>query len=595
VNSEAHPKLGALVAAMPFPQVRLLTAVAASVLAVGFTSAPSLAADCAASALIAKTISLPGALTDIKIDDNCRYVYVANHELNQIEVYSIDKGQLLAPIKAGSRPISMDFTVDGSTLYVANNGQRGFTTSQPSTIALIDTATHSVRRQITTVSAPAYLAVAKSGRVVFTVSDESRFVSTFDPATNTITERSDAYPLRSALVRASGDRSTIYLAEYNSSGGGVYKYDSNTDKFVAKAQMRQFLSNLSVNETGSASIVYGAGSARILDGSLSQISVIPNSYRHLVIDPAGSYAYFTTAVSAGGSNIQVFEMKTSRGIGVLPLSDRILASSGRLAMSRDGKLIAAITEKGLSLVPVTSPTDYSIQVMAFGTESVAHSAFRIHNINKSDNFSVRDGVIRIALVDANSGEWLKSWLSPVIPAGAAAEFDIAEIEAGITPRANYQARIEATFEGTLTHALKLGNGAVTNITNCSSGNDGVASANGLTRNVAHAYNSTSGFESTIRLTNTGRTRKNWYFSLFTGTDRKAVAGTRSYLMNMYPGEGRSITVAALEKELGIAPPSNSEPYIVEIQGQLTTSIQHTVKHLASGTVADFSQICKLPI
>ena len=61
-------------------------------------------------------------LADMLTDTARQRLYVANPGLNRIEVFDMQKRQLLAPIAVGQLPRSMAFGADNNTLYVANSG-----------------------------------------------------------------------------------------------------------------------------------------------------------------------------------------------------------------------------------------------------------------------------------------------------------------------------------------------------------------------------------------------------------------------------------------------------------------------------------------
>jgi uncharacterized protein (TIGR03437 family) len=61
-------------------------------------------------------------LTEMLTDTVRQRLYIANPGLNRIEVFDMQKRQLLAPIAVGQLPRSMAFGTDGNTMYVANSG-----------------------------------------------------------------------------------------------------------------------------------------------------------------------------------------------------------------------------------------------------------------------------------------------------------------------------------------------------------------------------------------------------------------------------------------------------------------------------------------
>src|SRR5262249_1851132 len=61
-------------------------------------------------------------LTDMVTDGPRQRLYIANPGMNRIEVFDMQRQQLLPPISVGQLPRSMAMGNDGNTLYVANSG-----------------------------------------------------------------------------------------------------------------------------------------------------------------------------------------------------------------------------------------------------------------------------------------------------------------------------------------------------------------------------------------------------------------------------------------------------------------------------------------
>src|SRR3972149_8929909 len=67
-------------------------------------------------------VPLNGTARQLVIDETCKYVYLTNGTLDQVEVFSLRTGTLEPPIPVGPMPWGLDLTPDGNTLYVANLG-----------------------------------------------------------------------------------------------------------------------------------------------------------------------------------------------------------------------------------------------------------------------------------------------------------------------------------------------------------------------------------------------------------------------------------------------------------------------------------------
>jgi DNA-binding beta-propeller fold protein YncE len=306
-----------------------------------------------------KFVTLSGALSPPLIDDTCTFVYIANGTLNRIEVYSLQTLSFERPIQVGSQPKGMEFSADGSLLYVANMSAQNF--------SLVDLAQRAEVRKIPfpipggslSMDTPLALARANTGRMIFAstsgklmeldLATDQSWIRTDGPSNGTFSSR--------AHMEASGDRSTIVLIDGGSTGGALLKYTAASNSFGAPKPMGQFMSDIAVNRTGSQ--ILASPGTFVLDSAFNLSGTVIGStgFGGVAIDPRWPVGY-----RAEGSNLEVLNLATFLEGTNLPLGDTVTTASssnyvGRMDISPDGLLVAVTTDHGLSLVapPVAAP------------------------------------------------------------------------------------------------------------------------------------------------------------------------------------------------------------------------------------------------
>ena len=300
------------------------------------------------------SIPVTGNLTEVIIDDQCAYAYATNATSNEIEVVSLRTGSPQAPIKVGSAPTGLDISPDGKTLYVANSGGND--------LSVVDLRTGVVTKTVPVVAGfsndtPFSLAVAQSGLVLFsTTFAGSGFggrLMQFDPSSNTVSQRKDFFSggatTEVTYLRASGNRSAIGIVAGDISSAPVFLYSSAANSFTPEKDLNGFVSYVALDQSG-ATVMVNPGTY-VLNGSLLLQGTIPGGTYGVAADPAGAVGY-----QVGPSGIDVLDLKRFTKTGNLPLGDTLNAANsfrhgvGELAISRDGAVLAVLTDHGLSLV-----------------------------------------------------------------------------------------------------------------------------------------------------------------------------------------------------------------------------------------------------
>jgi len=336
--------------------ITLWTITATTVWSPLYAQGVPIAANCLTNFTSPLVIPIVGELRDVLIDDSCKYVYVTNKSENRVEVFSLRTGKLVTPIAVGSQPSGLDTSPDGKTLYVANSG--GNNISVVNLASGIETSKFFVPGDFSN-DTPFSLAVANNGIVLFsTTFSGSGFggrMMQLDPSTKAVTQRTDFWywgtNTEVTFLKASGDRSTIGIVAGDISSGPVFKYLSASDTFTPEKDLDSFISNIALDFSGSVMLVNPG--TFVLDSNLNMTGSIPGGSFGVAVQPSGTIGY-----QVGSSRIDVLNLAKFTKIGSLDTGDTVGTADllgfgsgvGRMAISRDGQLLAVITDHGLSVV-----------------------------------------------------------------------------------------------------------------------------------------------------------------------------------------------------------------------------------------------------
>ena len=341
-------------------------------------------------------------LTELSYDAKRQRIYMANAGLNRIEVYDIQKQQLLNPIKVGQLPQSMALTPDGGTMYVANFGGES--------ISIIDVAS---QRTV--------------GRVVFPATPFDATVALVTPSAIAATERgalflmsngtlwsiigNQAVPRRPSSIigtTATGAQTPLTApytlaaspgGEYvivSSGNGFVYLYDALLDDFVQGRQIqtapiRGYRSPITAGPRGQYFVVNGI----LMNAALTPVADAPSSVTVTngnttttnipiaaitQISPT-QYARFTQPVRATANAT----LTTAPTVDIIDVNSGALRSSvaalegplsqvanANTATTIGGRTMAVdstaanaylLTTSGLSIVPLAAPAPASRPVL----------------------------------------------------------------------------------------------------------------------------------------------------------------------------------------------------------------------------------------
>lgn len=289
-----------------------------------------------------------GPLADVVVGGSGR-AYATNPARNQVEVVSLATGTLEAPIPVGSQPLGLDLSADGTKLYVANSGG-GY-------VSVVDLA---LRREVGRIAVPSgwtndrpySIAVAANGLALLTTtfrgSGFGARMYAIDLAAGTVQLRDDFFHWGSTTqvtrLEPSGDRSRIGIVAGDISSGPVFLYTAVTDTFTPEKDLATFVSFVALDAAGSKVLV--SPGAYLLDGSLTLRATIPSGGLGVTVNAAGTKGYRVTPTA-----VDVLDLERALVVDSITLPEAVGSGPGTAALSPDGKTLAVLTAKGVSVMP----------------------------------------------------------------------------------------------------------------------------------------------------------------------------------------------------------------------------------------------------
>ncbi|MGE3474176.1 MAG: YncE family protein [Rhodospirillaceae bacterium] len=535
-------------------------------------------------------IKIEGEIADIRIDDNCRNIYATNRTANRVERFSMVTRSLAQPIAVGRGPMGLDISADGKTLFVAN-----YTEGSISILPLPDGAE---RARIST-TLPRHVAALSNGFVLFT-SGQSGFIDSAikylveDPsnyrgwATRQLRIHNDSY----MRVTKSVDRRVGMALGPDGSRGPVYRYT------VADAQLTEkstpyFISRIATDSRGAVGLVSFAEGTYLYDMAAPAIDIAGTIYSNrrgfgVALDPFGRFGYRTSSSSSEEpAGIDVISPERFTRVATLPFGGAEVWShmaQADLEISRDGTLLAMVTENGFTLI--RTPASPLPRVLAFSSSHELYSSLlTFHNRD-----TVADTVY-LTIFNYQTGALLGEWESPAIAPGVVAQFRIEDIEREVLPGralAHYSIAIGSLMKGSFAHLLtRKSDGAIMSFNSCGTGAD--TSKTHLTNVVGSAAQGRA--VSMIAFANTDSAPASVSLGIYdasTGVRLGAYASPP-----LPPGGGQILSGVDLERGANPAFTPRAS-YVVKSETQYRGILQHLLRDERAGISVDLSGECPLP-
>ena len=317
-------------------------------------------------------------LVDMATDVPRQRLFIANSGMNRVEVFDMQRGDFLAPIKVGQLPRSLSLTPDGSTLYVANSGGESISIVDAEKLTVVGRVRFPALpfNTTTAILTPAALAATERG-VQIVMSNGSLWKIVGDeaiprPVSPIIGSSTVPAP---RYITATPNGEFALLLDGN---GVVYLYDALADEYVQRRQVaaapQGYYGPIAAGPRGQ----YFAVNGLILNQALTIMSSTAAGSRPVAaIAPAGatSLARFTAPVRANAGvlvtdppTVDMVDITTgvARAAAAPALEGPLLTQAGTARVNIDGRTMAinpagntayVLTASGLSIVPIDTPSN----------------------------------------------------------------------------------------------------------------------------------------------------------------------------------------------------------------------------------------------
>ena len=289
-------------------------------------------------------VAITGRIGDVVIDAANQFAYATNTSNDGVEVIAIASHTVVATIGVGPSPVGLDFSPDGTRLYVANSGD--------STMSVIDVANRTVLRTITIPAGPSndrpyWVAGGSDGGLLVTTAfgggGSNARILWVDPATDTITPVSSTTDR--THVAASRDRAKVLVVTNQTASGDVFSFDVATHTLSAVKNLNSPVEYGAMNADGSVSLV---GGVSVLDAGLNVLGSVNAGSGGVAVNAAGTVGY-----SVSGSVVQVVNAVTFATTRVIYLTDAAGDGHGNdtnIVLSPDQQTLVVVTASGVSIV-----------------------------------------------------------------------------------------------------------------------------------------------------------------------------------------------------------------------------------------------------
>lgn len=292
----------------------------------------------------AAIVAICGAPLGDAVIDGSGHAFVTNPARNRVEVVNLATGALEAPIPVQSLPRGLDFSADGSILYVANAGANA--------ISVIDVAQ---RRELRRIPFPSWgdrpwaIAVAANGTALVTSHSDNGAggrVLQLALATETWVVRTlpNATTDNQTRLEPSADRSRIALMPY-STRGTISLYRSSTNDFAFGGKSGTTARDVAASGDGTR--WFAGPSGAIFDRDLVMRGTVDGGggSTGVAMNRAGTVGYRVQP-----SSVDVIDLNRGLVTGSIALPGSVGAGPGLAALSADEATLVVLTATGLTIV-----------------------------------------------------------------------------------------------------------------------------------------------------------------------------------------------------------------------------------------------------
>ena len=253
--------------------------------------------------------NLSFALSKLLADPVRTRVYAAVPATNSIAVIDTTTLQVVATVPIASDPVDMAISMDGNTLYVANNG------SPLAAVAVLDLNALTVTTNFALPHAPVAIAAGLGGRLYVSASPDgfSTAIYQLDSATGTVQTTFNSGDYDNNLFALSPDGTTLFEANNSEEPGTLKSFDVSTATPAALQvanDVSTFPTQLVVSHTGKYLCLPNYGSSTLLYSTADITSHYGSFNSNGASGPLAFSLDDSLVYQASGTVLNVFSTRT---------------------------------------------------------------------------------------------------------------------------------------------------------------------------------------------------------------------------------------------------------------------------------------------
>jgi len=328
------------------------------------------------SATVGKVVAIGGHASDIALDESRKVLYISNFTANRIDVMSLSDGRVQTSLNVSPNPGALALSPDGRFLVVTHFGNFQAPNTPTNALTILDLASNS-RQTFAMGTPPLGVAFGIDGRALVVTTSEFLLL---DPATGStqtletiagvtskilpVTTGNFPANIIASSMAPSGDGQRIFglLAGGSSDNATIeFRYDVDIRRlsaFQATSTPPLGPRVISVNRDGSLHLagwalgdLAGSLVAQFPDpaGVLNIGSHVFDTQRNLVYAQMTKTGGTTTGGTAELPQLQILDPENLTVLERLNLPENL---SGRSLMSGDGGTMFAVSESGVTIIPI---------------------------------------------------------------------------------------------------------------------------------------------------------------------------------------------------------------------------------------------------
>jgi YVTN family beta-propeller protein len=282
--------------------------------------------------------------------------YVTNINSNTVSVIDPATNTVVATIPAGTTPLGIAVTPNGSFAYVTNPDSNN--------VSVISAASNTVVATVPVGSGPVEIAITPNGAFAYVVNLGDNTVSVINTATNLVTATISA-PLFVTSIAITPNGAFAYAAGFiGPFGQGVIAViDTATNMVTATVSVGAFLGGVAIAPNGAFVYVVDAFNVYVVSTATNAVvATVPigNSPSDIAITPNGAFAYVT---KSSGNSVAVIDTATNSVVATVPVG----TNPSGVAITPNGAFAYVVNRVDNNVSVINTATNTVVATIPVGT------------------------------------------------------------------------------------------------------------------------------------------------------------------------------------------------------------------------------------